>query len=251
MTGVLSNLLQRAADFVWPRVCAVEDCGRNVDRPSRHLCSACFASFPFHEAGGACRVCGALVMAETKHAFVCEACQQHPPAYEFARSALLYREPIDQLIQDFKFRKATWLCADLTDLLEGAVRAKLAFSEIDVIVPVPLFPAREHERGYNQSALLAEALGERLNRRVDTASFVRTRDTPHQSRLSGEERRKNLKGAFAVKDPRFIRGRTVLLVDDVTTSGTTLNEGARALLDGGAARVWCATVARAVRTTND
>ena len=250
MQNALTRLLGGIADVFWPRACAVVTCAHPSDRAGRHICSTCFAGLPFHEAGGSCRICGATIVSKVQHDFVCEICSKTPPPFEFARSAVLYREPADRLLQDFKFRKATWLCADFTDLLEGAVRAKLAFSEIDVIVPVPLFPAREQERGYNQSALLAEALGARLNRRVDAASFVRTRDTPHQSRLSGEERRKNLKGAFAVKDPRFIRGRTVLLIDDVTTSGSTLNEGARALLDGGAARVWCATVARAVRTTN-
>ena len=249
MVHEFSRILQRAADLFWPRVCALEGCGRASDRPGRHLCSSSFAALPFHEAGGACRICGALVMAETKHEFVCESCQNNPPAFEFARSAILYQEPSDQIIKDFKFAKATWLCEDLTDLLEGAVRAKLPFSEIDVVVPVPLHPIRLHERGYNQSALLAQALAKRLNRRFDNTSFLRIRNTEHQARLSEEERRKNLKGAFSVADTRLIRGRTVLLIDDVMTSGTTLNECARVLLDAGAARVWCATVARAIRTS--
>ena len=248
MAGTIPSILRRVADFLWPRVCALEACKRVSDRPGRHVCSSCFAALPFHEAGGACRICGALVMAETKHEFVCEECQRHPPAYEFARSAILYREPSDQLIRDFKFAKATWLCDDLTDLLESAVRAKLPAAEVDVVVPVPLHPSRLHERGYNQSALLAEALAKRLNRRVDGTSLIRTRDTAHQARLSGDERRNNLKGAFAVPNAQFIRGRTVLLIDDVMTTGATLSHCARALLDAGAARVWCATVARAIRT---
>ena len=246
MAGWLSSLLKRAADLVWPRVCAIEGCGNLSDRPDRHLCSRCFASMPFHDAGGACRVCGALVMAETHHDFICEDCQQHPPAFEFARSAVLYREPADRLLQDFKFRKATWLCEDLVDLLEGAVRAKLPFPEIDVVLAVPLHPRRLRERGYNQSALLAESLARRLGRRFDRRSLVRTRDTEHQARLSGEARRNNLKGSFAVPDAQFVRGRTILLVDDVMTTGATLSHCARALLDAGAARVWCATVGRAV-----
>ena len=249
MANVFSKVLKRVADLLWPRVCAVEGCGRTSDRPDRHLCSTCFAALPFHEAGGACRICGALVMAETHHAFVCEDCQNHPPAFELARSAVLYREPADQLIQDFKFRKATWLCADLTDLLEAAVRSKLPVHEIDVVVPVPLSPRRERERGYNQSALLADALARRLNRRFDGTSLVRVRDTEHQARLSGDDRRDNLRDAFAVPDPHYVRGRTVLLVDDVMTTGATLSHCARPLRTAGAARVWCATVARAVMNT--
>ena len=246
MVHGFSRILQRAADLFWPRVCALEGCGRASDRPGRHLCSSCFAALPFHEAGGACRICGALVMAETKHEFVCESCQNNPPAFEFARSAILYQEPSDQIIKDFKFAKATWLCEDLVDLLEGAVRAKLPFPEIDVVLAVPLHPRRLRERGYNQSALLAESLARRLGRRFDRRSLVRTRDTEHQARLSGEARRNNLKGSFAVPDAQFVRGRTILLVDDVMTTGATLSHCARALLDAGAARVWCATVGRAV-----
>ena len=248
MAALLSRLFSRAADVLWPRTCAVEGCPRVSDRPGRHICSSCFASLPFHEAGGACNVCGALVMAETHHSFVCETCRLDPPAFEFARSAVFYREPVDRMIMDFKYRKSTWLCEDLVDLLEGAVRAKLAFHDIDVVMPVPLHQNRLRERGYNQSAILARSLAKRINRRVDEASLVRTRDTEHQARLSGDARRKNLKDAFAVTSPALVRGRLVLLIDDIMTSGATLSHCARPLLDAGAASVWCATVARAVLT---
>ena len=240
------SAFNRLADLVWPRVCAVESCNRTSDRAERHLCSHCLATLPFHEAGGACRICGGLVVASTRHDFVCEACQSSHPRYEFARSATFYSEPVDQLVKDFKFHKATWLCEDLTDLLEGAVRAKLEYSSIDVVIPVPLHPSRLRERGYNQSALLAQALAKRLNRRADCRSLVRTLNTQHQARLTGDDRRNNLKDAFRVPSPQWVRGRTILLVDDVMTTGATLDNCARPLLKAGAARVWCATVARAV-----
>ena len=243
---LIRRLAGRAADLVWPRVCAVEGCGRVSDRPGRHICSSCFASLPFHEAGGACRTCGALIAAKTSHEFTCEECRAHPPKYEFARSALTYAEPADQMLMDFKFRRATWLCEDFTDLLEGLVRAKLPFHEIDVVAPVPLHPARERERGYNQSALLARALARRINRRADCSSLVRTRNTQHQARLDEASRRTNLRDAFDVPDARYVRGRVVLLIDDIMTTGSTLDQCARPLLATGAARVWCATVARAV-----
>ena len=140
-----------------------------------------------------------------------------------------------------------WLAEDLADLLEGAVRAKLQPVDVDVVVPVPLYPDRLRTRGYNQSALLARALGRRINRRVDERSFQRIKDTEHQSRLSGDKRRTNLVGAFAVTDARGIRGRTVLLVDDVMTSGNTFAHCAKALVEGGAYRVWCVSVARRLK----
>ncbi len=247
MFGWAGRFLGAAADRIWPRVCAVETCSRPSDRPGRYVCSECFAGLPFHGADGCCRICGTTIASKVHHEFVCEVCATTPPPNELARSAALYDAPVDQLVNDFKFRRAVWLANDLADLLEGAVRAKLDFSAIDVIVPVPLSRERFRERGYNQSALLARALGLRLGRRVDERSFHRIRDTEHQSRLSGEERAKNLEGAFKTVDTRYIRGRTVLIVDDVMTSGNTFSFCAKALLEGGAARVWCASVARRLR----
>ena len=247
MRQFVHSAFGRLADLLWPRTCAVETCSHVSDRPRRYLCSHCFATLPFHESGGACRLCGGLVAAETEHDFVCEDCQKNPPPYEFARSGVRFIDPIRQPILDFKFRHATWLQEDLTDLLEAATRAKLDASAVDVIVPVPLAPERFRERGYNQSELLTQSLGRRLSRRVDARALIRTRNTEHQARLDRADRLTNLKGAFAVTDARGIRGRTVLLVDDVMTTGSTLAHATHALLDGGAARVWCATVARSTR----
>ena len=247
MSGRAGKFLDAVLDRVWPRVCAVKTCARPVDRDRRHLCSACFAGLPYHEAGGCCRICGTTIVSKVQHDFICETCTDERPAYELARSAVVYEAPVDQLLNDFKFGAAVWLAEDLADLLEGAVHAKLQVADVDVVVPVPLHPNRLRTRGYNQSALLAQALGRRINRRVDERSFCRIRDTEHQSRLSGDERRKNLIGAFAVTDTRCIRGRTVLLIDDVMTSGNTFSHCAKALLDGGAFRVWCASVARRLK----
>ena len=104
---------------------------------------------------------------------------------------------------------------------------------------------RRAERGFNQSELLAETLARRINRRLDTRSLIRRRDTEHQARSSGKAHRANLHAAFAVRRPEFVRGRTALLVDDVMTTGATLSACAQTLRDGGAARVWCLTLARA------
>lgn len=188
-------------------------------------------------------MCGSPIPADAPK-FVCEDCRRHPPAFEFARSAVRFLEPIRRTLLDFKYNRATWLARDMVDLLEGVVRARLDAAAIDVVVPVPLHPNRLRERGYNQSAILAECMALRLGRRFDGASVVRTRDTEHQARLNGDERRSNLKDAFAAVDARNLRGRTVLLVDDVMTTGATLNHCARAIISAGAERVWCATTAR-------
>lgn len=238
--------LARLADVCWPRPCAVRSCGRPVDRPGRHVCSACLARLPFHVGGGACRICGRTIPSGAARAFVCEDCARHPPAYDLARSAIRFEPPFDDLIKSFKYGRALWLRPDLADLLEGAVRAKLDAAAVDVVVPVPLHPHRLRSRGYNQSALLARDLSARIGRRCDETSLARVRETGHQARLHASERKNNLAGAFAVTENEFIRRRTVLLVDDVMTTGATLSECAAVLKRAGAVRVWCATVARSV-----
>ena len=247
MTDFLRRGVSGLADLVWPRVCAIGGCGRVSDRPGRHICSRCFATLPFLDAPGRCRICGTEIACDVRHGFVCEACTAKRPSFERARSAVRYEDSFGQLMQDFKYRQSTWLRADLSDLLEGAVRAMFAFHEIDVVVPIPLHPNRLRERGFNQCELLAEDLARRLNRRLDAGSLRRIVDTPHQARLTEVERRKNLESAFDVPCTSGVRGRTVLLVDDVMTSGATLSCAARALTRAGASRVWCATVARAIR----
>ena len=220
MTNAVRNALNRVADLCWPRVCPVADCGRASDRPARHICSTCFAALPLLEAGGECALCGMPVPAETHHEFVCEACQKEPPAFVRARSALRYLGPVPQLIQDFKYRRAIHLAEDFADLLEAAVRAKFRAAELDAVLPVPLHP------------------------HPATASMSLP---PHQARSSGSDRRKNLHAAFHVPDPAFVRGRTLLLVDDVMTTGSTLSACAKELRNAGAHRVWCLTLARALR----
>lgn len=244
MAGAISNALSRLADVVWPRTCAVKTCGNASDRPGRHVCSTCFATLPFLESGGACMVCGGLVAAPARHDFVCDECRSSPPAYERARGAMRFAPPVRDMVLDFKFHHATWLAEDLADMLEGVVRAKLDFAEIDVVVPVPLHPERLRERGYNQAALLGESLARRIDRRFDGRALVRVRNTEHQARLGRKARLVNLDGSFRTAEPRGVRGRTVLLVDDVSTTGTTLDRCAAELVAAGAARVWCATVAR-------
>jgi len=245
MIALLRRATGRMADWIWPRTCAVATCGRPSDRPDRHICSSCFAALPFLETGGECVRCGRPVPAPTRHDFVCESCQTDPPAFERARSALRYAFAAAELVQSFKYRRALQLTEDFGDLLEATLRAKFDTAAIDLVMPVPLHPHRLRERGFNQSELLAETLARRINRRLDTRSFIRRRDTEHQARSNGVARRANLHAAFAVRHPEFVRGRTALLVDDVMTTGATLSACAQTLRDGGAARVWCLTLARA------
>jgi ComF family protein len=133
---------------------------------------------------------------------------------------------------------------DLCDLLHGALQACFTPAAIDVVLPVPLFPTRQRERSYNQAALLAEELAQRIDRRFDEQSLVRIRKTETQTHFNAVKRRENMAGAFSVARPEWVRQRCVLIVDDVMTTGATLHECAKALKKAGARTVWALTVAR-------
>lgn len=181
------------------------DCGRPSDRSGSYICSRCHETLPWYD--------------------------------EYAKSAFAYLEPVSHLINIYKFNDAVHLTEDFAGYLETAFRKKHDASSVDLVVPVPLHPRRLAERGYNQSGLLAAAFAKRIGRLYDEVSLVRLLDTVHQSRLSGEDRRKNLHGVFRVVRPSRVRGRTVVLVDDVMTTGATIEECSKALYDAGAHKV--------------
>ena len=162
------------------------------------------------------------------------------------RAAFAYLPPVDRLVMDFKFSHMPHLAPDLADAMETAARKWFDTVGVDALVPVPLHTSRIEQRGYNQSELLAAELAQRIDRPFLPNAIIRTRDTEHQSRLSREERHRNVKGAFEA-DPRWVRGRVVVLVDDVSTTGSTISECALALKSAGAHKVLALIAARALR----
>ncbi len=230
-----------ALDFLFPRFCPV--CNAKSDREGRHLCSSCLANIDLYS-GAVCSRCGAMPDGAVGRDYLCSDCRDVLPSFDMARSAAHFAGPVREMILSLKYGNASWLCDDLIDLLEGCVRAHFDFGAIDAIVPVPLHPARLRKRKYNQSALLAEELASRIGTDYHPEILRRNRATATQTRLGATRRRLNVKGAFSVAHPEWAEGRTVMVIDDVMTTGATLGECARVLKSAGAVRVWCATVAR-------
>ncbi len=237
----LTEFVSHLADWLYPRVCP--GCDQVSDRPGRHLCWACFSRMELHTES-LCTVCGAPVEGRPAHAFVCSVCQHARPAFDKTRAAGRFHGALRDQVHQFKYAHALWLKHDLTDLLHGCLLAHFSPAAVDVVVPVPLHPVRLRERSYNQAAVLAQALARRIDRRFDGRSLVRVRKTDSQTRLDAAHRRMNILGAFDVARPEWVTGRCVLLVDDVMTTGATLNECARALKKAGARTVWGLTVGR-------
>jgi ComF family protein len=195
---------------------------------------------------GCCRLCAQPVEGWVTE-FVCDQCRARRPAFDAAAAAFRFEGVLRSLLLDFKFNCAFHLRDDFADWLEASVRVRYDPAAIDAVVPVPLTLFRRWDRGYNQCSLLARALAARLDRPVAETAAVRCGHPRRQSDLPAEERWANVEGTFRVRRRELVRGRTILLVDDVMTTGATLSACAQALKEAGAERVWCATLARSAQ----
>jgi ComF family protein len=173
---------------------------------------------------------------------VCPYCRQTFNVLEGLRAGYLFAGPLREGIHRFKYEGERGLAGPLAGLLSPAARS-LPWP-IDVVVPVPLHPARERQRGYNQSVLLAQALAKVTRAPLDIRSLRRERDTRPQMGLTAAERRANVVGAFAGR-PGALAGKRVMLLDDVCTTGSTLEACAQAARQAGAGAVWALVLARA------
>ena len=234
-------LLHSVLDLIYPRGCA--GCGRPVESAPLHICWECRASFKFIT-DAFCERCGDPVDGMIEQSFQCSACTNHRPHFEMARSAVRYRGPVKSALQQFKYNCAPGLRRDFLPLLEACVRTHYANNGLDAVTFVPLHARRERERTYNQARLLAGDLAGRLGLPPAAECLRRVRPTPTQTDLTAAQRRRNVKGAFEARNHRWVEGRTLLLVDDVMTTGATVEACSLALKEAGAARVYVVTVAR-------
>ena len=210
------------------------------------VCSACLMRLPFAEQVGCCRLCGRSVPG-FEGEFVCGDCETHRPAFDRAASALRYEGEARTIIKNYKFNNRVWLREDLADWLDAAARARLPVTAVDAVLPMPLSAWHRLDRGYNQSALLAASLARRLDRAFLPNALRRIGNPKRQSELPAAERYRNAAGTFAVSTPTSVRGRTILLVDDIMTTGATLSAAAAALKDASAAKIFCITLARSLQ----
>ncbi|MFI5374062.1 MAG: double zinc ribbon domain-containing protein [Candidatus Rokuibacteriota bacterium] len=240
-------------DLVFPPFCPV--CRVRLDEDRRDpLCGACWARMP-RIGPPWCRCCGramggfplaagpASPGAESAGP-LCGACRRQPPAFAYARAAVRYEDVAREALHAFKFGGHRALATPLGDLLIEAVEGRLPAGLPDLLVPVPLHPRRERERGFNQSRLLARRVGRAWGCPVRDDVLVRAVATPSQTTLDGAARRANVRRVFRLRRPELVAGRHVLLVDDILTTGATVSECARCLGEAGPRTVGILTVAR-------
>ena len=244
------NPLKQLAQIIYPPRCGI--CGDFLwqapldagDSPNL-LCPNCTSGFSLIESPF-CTICGMPFGSNNIENHPCEDCLRIKPYFNAAYAPYTYEGPILEAVLRFKYGQKTFMADALGPLLTEFVKTRFTLNEPFLIIPVPLHPKRLRERGFNQSLLLAKKIASGLQGKVDFLSLVRTKHTIPQTTLSKKERHKNVQNAFRLKNPKSVREKNILLVDDVTTTGNTLNECAKVLTLGGAQAVFCVTLAKAV-----
>ncbi|MBI2982444.1 MAG: ComF family protein [Deltaproteobacteria bacterium] len=236
----MSPAISFILDFIFPRRCLA--CRLFSKEP---LCPPCRKKFPVLPASR-CPQCARPYFDTSSNGTIhlCGDCLVSKPPYRQVYALGLYQGLLSDLIGRMKYRKEERLADFLGESLAEALGKETI--QADLIVPVPLHPARLRERGFNQASRIAETLGKLLGIGLEKYDLVRHRETPHQTTLPREERLKNLKDAFKIMRPEKFDGKKLLLVDDVYTTGATSTASTAALLKAGAKEVAVAVVARAV-----
>jgi len=221
----------RIIDLIYPPFCCY--CGKI----GYEICPECYTKIEITSNHKICLICGGII--ET--GINCSNCKKLHPSFEQARSWGIYVGVLKQIVQKIKYKRGFGIIEYITKPLIHFI--KNWNISVDMIVPIPLAKKREIARGYNQSFLIAKPISEYFNIPLNEHALIRSRDTKSQVGLNYEERKINMKNAFRA-EKSICNDKSILLIDDIITTGSTLNESAKALKLAGAKKVVCFTIAR-------
>jgi ComF family protein len=239
----IRGLFRRALDFLLPASCSYcrnPVAGSEIPR----FCGHCWSDFT-PVPGPVCPSCGrpfgspASLAHSPEHE--CLACRIRPPHFDQALAAGLFEGPLREAIHVYKYRPVLALGKPLAEWMASKVRMT---AQLDLAMPVPLHRKRLRHRGFNQALILARGISERFSLPLIYDNLARIRSTRPQVGLSVREREENVQGAFALLHPAEVRDKRILLIDDVFTTGSTMNECANVLKASGARSVTVLTLAR-------
>lgn len=222
-------------------------CAQNIEQnsknthPSIHaVCRPCLVELPWHPKAS-CPQCGL-----SSDGNVCGSCLNSPPDFDATKAVFLYAYPIDAMMLRYKYGNSLNLGDTFGEFLAEKVNVEDRFKHIDIIIPMPMHPQRLKERGFNQALEIAKVLTKNCKEKLDYKSVTRQTLTPPQASLPLKERIKNIKGAFKLNADKLdkIKGKRIAIIDDVMTTGASLNELAKTLKKAGASHVECWVIAR-------
>lgn len=237
-------VLKRLIDIIYPPRCQICQAFLNSNDP---FCPTCIEGFT-KITSPKCLICGRPFQSESEEDHACEGCLRKRPVFDRAGAPYLYHGSAMTAVHQFKYAKKDHMAKPLGKLLADYAVLRLRGLGECLMVPVPLHPKKLRERGFNQSLLLAKHVSKLLSLELDIFSLRRIRYTRPQTGLKSDQRRKNVSKAFEVLDRKAIDGKRIVLVDDVATTGNTLNECSRVLKRSGAKNVFCIVFARTMIT---
>ncbi len=235
---MMEEALKALGEFCFPSVCLV--CEQDTD--GAPICDRCLSSIQPIERNF-CQLCGQPLQRK-RRSYLCAECVRKPLSLTRIRAWARFTHPLDKLVYVFKYSRFSRLAGYFSRHLTPIIRSDGLLSTAGAIVPIPLHPVKSWWRGYNQSAILGRAISADTGIPM-TNILKRRRMTRTQTRLIPRQRRANVSGAFALRsriDPSTIKGRRLILLDDVVTSGSTLDAAAEVLLDAGAEAVYGLTI---------
>ena len=239
---VLKQLCSSVLDLIYPPSCIL--CKKSIPAQDQTpLCPGCQMTIqrnrpPF------CAKCSRSLENNSE---TCPTCSKNNPHFDTAWAAAAYDETMQKLIHLFKYGQKTSLQHCFFELISEFITAyRLNINQFDLVIPVPLHPTRLRERGYNQAQLLAEQISSAFDIKHVNNNLLRIKNTQNQARLSQKERWTNIHGAFKIKDIFVFSKKSILVVDDLLTTGATASEIARILKTAGAKKVGVLTVAIAI-----
>lgn len=242
-----ASLIRSFIDLIYPPRCTVcsafiQENNEFFNQKAFSLCRECLNDFtPI--ASPLCPICG-MPFSVGSEDHVCEACLKKRPFFDRTRAPFLYDGRLMTAIHRFKYGGRSHLAGTLGPLLASFATSRFDDLTDPLVMPIPLHPKRLRERGFNQSLLLARPVAKELKAELDFLSLRRIRYTLPQIGLKSDERRKNVRRAFVLHAGKSVQDRTVILVDDVATTGSTLNECSRVLKKAGAEKVFGLVLAR-------
>ena len=234
---LLQQAIETAITFLYPAECHVCNGFLGV-AAMPYICANCWQDIQFVEPPW-CDICG-TPDANGR----CDDCATSPPRYGKLRAIAFYQTTLQQAVHLFKFRKKKAFASHLIQLINAHIPVDCNISEYDAVLPIPIHKKRLQERGFNQAMLLADGIAKAEGLPVLADALVRKRHTVAQSSLDKAARQQNIVGAFEVRNPDAIRGKRLLIIDDVFTTGATIREAVSELWTADPAEVDVLTLAR-------
>lgn len=226
--------LRTFGQLFWHNYCLCCNCETSDE--DEFFCPECWSKIGFCLVDTYCIRCGREISTFGRLPVGCPKCEHETFLFDSIACAGIYKPPISELIVKFKLGDRTPLLPILSDFTQKAFQRTSFYDIVDYIVPVPLYWRKRFQRGFNQSELIARRLKSKISQFNN--DFVKIRETQDQTEVSFEGRRKNLEGAFAVRSGHDFKGKNICLVDDVKTTGATLNECAKTLKEAGVNKVF-------------